>query len=272
MSEKENKTLPVALLVTGIVCIMVLSCCFVWLVVRCERWRRRRKYRPKHTNRYKVNASHIANGQELKNMEPRHLNPSANMIHYASKNSVTSQSIPSLLSAGSMDDSIASEPLYARDYGEDEPDSDYLPTRDLSIARILGSFPELKFYPPSASSSAENVLDAKNDKPPIPIARPRVSATSTVPRSKDFSINSSLYTDCNSKASLDSIRGSTKSGSSAEDLKVEMPGGRIKIHDISGNFEFTKVRSKKDKSSSLLDTSENNSQIKVPRIVLETEV
>ncbi|ODN00912.1 hypothetical protein Ocin01_05749 [Orchesella cincta] len=272
MSEKENKTLPVALLVTGIVCIMILSCCFVWLVVRCERWRRRRKYRPKHTNRYKINASHIANGQELKDLEPRHLNPSVNLIHYASKNSVTSQSIPSLLSADSMDDSIASEPLYARNYGEDEPDSDYLPARDLSIARILGSFPELKFYPPSASSSAENVLDAKNDKPPIPIPRPRASATETVPKSKDFSINSSLYTDCNSKASIDSFKGSAKSGSSAESLGVQMPGGKLKIHDISGNFEFTKVKSRKDKSSSLLNDSETNPQMKVPRIVLETEV
>lgn len=209
---------------------------------------------------YSLNASHMANGQELKDLAPRQLKPSVNLIHYTSRNSVTSQSIPSLLSADSMDE-VASEPLYSgRNFTEDEPDSaSYLPVHDLSIARILGSFPELPYYqPPSATNSTENVRDAKvnagraaqnitaNNSIPIPRPRSNVS-TATASRSKDFSFNSALYTDYASKASEESVN---KSQSSAESLKVEIPGGAIRARDMSDIFEFTKLKVKKGKAVS----------------------
>lgn len=236
---------------------------------------------------YSLNASHMANGQELKDLAPRQLKPSVNLIHYTSRNSVTSQSIPSLLSADSMDD-VASEPLYSgRNFTEDEPDStSYLPVHDLSIARILGSFPELPYYqPPSATNSTENVRDAKvnagraaqnstaNKSMPIPRPRSNVS-TATASRSKDFSFNSALYTDYESKASVESVN---KSQSSAESLKVEIPGGQIRARDMSDIFEFTKLRVKKGKAVSTPNVSEitnksEQQQSKLSPPTFETEV
>lgn len=260
---------------------------------------------------YSLNASHMANGTELKDIQPRHLKPSVNLIHYHSKNSVNSQSIPSLLS---MDDSIASEPLYTgRAYdeidGEQVDPSGYLPVHDLSIKRILGSFPDLPFYrpPSSAGSSTENIAKvnkANNSRAveTVPIARPRSSVTSptaslTPSRSnKDFNLNSSLFADyapvhkggseenvsnINSKKEI-RIATDATSASSAESLKVEIPGGVIKIRDMSDNFEFTKVKGKKGRAvvSGLHLSREDNSpavtanteQTKNGKPVLETEV
>lgn len=222
----------------------------------------------------------MANGQELKDLAPRNLKPSVNLIHYSSKNSVTSQSIPSLLSADSMDDSIASEPLYTgRRFGEDEPDTaGYHVVHDLSIARILGSFPELPYYQSaSAASSAENVRDTSKGNigetsttSSIPIPRPRSTVTAKL-RSKDFSLNNSLHTDYYPrKPSVESVN---KSQSSAESLKLEIPGGAIRIRDMSDVFPFTKLRAKKGQAVSTPNVSEvitDHPKISAP--TFETEV
>lgn len=176
-----------------------------------------------------------------------------------------------------MDDSIASEPLYSRgNYAEDEPDTTtYFPMP--SIKRILGSFPELPFYrPPSVPSSSENIRDGKRTideissystapTTTIPIPRPRSSLinSNTATASKDFSNKCSLQT----KPSVDSVN---RSQSSAESLRLEIPGGTIRIRDMSDIFDFTRLRAKKGMAVSTPNVSETIAEKKEP--TLETEV